>query len=86
MKFDSKDLFSIDPDHVSRVRLAVGLMCLIGAFSNFFSDPVSLTTGRGAWLYLSITNALGPYAYPTMQAVLGIAFIASSRNKKHRKE
>ena len=62
MKFEHGNLFSIDPEHVRRIKVAVGLMVLIGAgFNLFFPNPISLSPGRWAWIYLRITEILGPY-------------------------
>lgn len=76
MKFEHGNLFSIDPTHVKRIKLAVGLMFLILAGSNFLiPSPTSLSTGRWSWLYLLITETLGPYGYPAIQAAIGCAMI-----------
>jgi len=78
----SRNPLQIDPEHVSRIRLAVGLLFLINAFSNlFFSDPASLSTGRWSWVYRSVTAAFGTISYPILQAIIGLAFIAWSRRK-----
>ena len=82
MKFEHDNLFSIDPEHVRRIKLAVGLMFLILAVFNFFyPNPISLSTGRWSWIYRSVTAAFGPYGYPALQAVIGLVCIALSRQK-----
>ncbi|WP_428827548.1 hypothetical protein ACLIKD_05850 [Azonexus sp. IMCC34842] len=72
----------IDPEHVSRIRLAVGLLFLINALSNvYFGDPASLSTGRWSWVYRLVTATFGTIGYPILQAIIGLAFIAWSRRK-----
>jgi hypothetical protein len=72
----------VDPEYVSRIRLAVGLLFLINALFNlFFGDPASLSTGRWSWVYRNVTATFGPVSYPILQAVIGLAFIAWSRRK-----
>lgn len=82
MKFEDKDIFSIGSENASRIRLALGLLFLLNApFTLFFGDPVSLSTGRWSWIYRSVTAAFGPYGYPILHAIIGLAFIAWSRRK-----
>ncbi len=77
MKLENNSLLSIDPIHVSRIRLAVGIVFLIGAaFNLLFPNPNSLSTGRWSWIYLSITGTFGPYAYAIFQAIVGSLLIA----------
>ena len=85
MKFEHGNLFSIDPEHVGRIKLAVGIMFLIGAvFNLFFPDPISLSTGRLSWIYRSVTEVFGQYGYPAIQAVIGLAIIFVFRSKSNR--
>jgi len=85
MKFEDQNLFSIDPKHISRIRLAVGIMFLIAAFFNFFSqNSATLSTGRWSWIYRTITATFGFYGYPVLQAVIGLACIAWSRHKSSK--
>ncbi|WP_154717277.1 hypothetical protein [Sterolibacterium denitrificans] len=77
MKFDSSSLLSIDPEHIRRTKLAVGVIALINAFFNFFfPNPASLSTGRLSWIYRSITEIFGPYGYPAIEALIGLICIA----------
>lgn len=82
MSFEENKYFSIDPEHISRIRLAVGLMFLISAvFNLFFADPSSLSTGRWSWVYRMVAATFGPYGYPMFQTIIGLACIAWSRRK-----
>ena len=82
MKFEDKNIFSIDPKHISRIRLAIGLLFLSQALFNlFFANPETLSTGRWSWIYLTVTAAFGTYGYPIFQAFVGLAFIAYSRKQ-----
>ncbi|SBT09508.1 hypothetical protein PROAA_3260002 [Candidatus Propionivibrio aalborgensis] len=82
MKFEGNNLFSIDPEHVRRIRLAIGVMALVLAIFNlFFGDPITLSTGRWSWVYRMITELFGIYGYPIFQATIGVACIAWSRRK-----
>jgi len=77
----------IDPEHVSRIRLAIGLLFLINALSNlFYGDPASLSTGRWSWVYRSVTAAFGTISYPILQAIIGLAIIAWSRSKSSNQQ
>jgi len=82
MQFRDQNLFSIDPGHIRRIRLAVGLIMLIAAASNFFFPaPDSLSTGRWSWVYLMVTNAFGPNGYAAVQALIGIVCVVWSRQQ-----
>lgn len=82
MKFDSSNLFSIDPDNVRRVELAIGIIFLLSAFSNFFfPNPESVSTGRWSWIYRSVTATFGPYGYTVLKVLIGLAFIAKALAK-----
>ena len=69
MKFEGNNLFSIDPEHVRRIRLAIGVMALVLAIFNlFFGDPITLSTGRWSWVYRMISNyRCGLYRLVTSQ-------------------
>ena len=72
----------VDPEDARRIKLAVGILALILAVCNlFFPDPTSLSTGHWSWIYRNITAAFGPYGYPALEAMVGLAFIAASRKK-----
>jgi hypothetical protein len=46
------------------------------AFDNFFSPNIkSLSTGRWSWFYRCVTDAFGPYGYPEVEALIGLACI-----------
>jgi hypothetical protein len=81
MQFEEKPYFSIDPEHVSRIRLTVGILCILLAISNYFGDPSSLSTGRWSWVYRSIASVFGHYGYLIFEAAVGLFFIAWSRRK-----
>jgi uncharacterized membrane protein len=85
MKFEDKNLFSTDPEHVSRIHLTIGLLSIALAFMNFFyPNPETQSTGRWSWVYRGITEEFGAYGYPFFQAVIGLAFIVWSRRKSKK--
>jgi hypothetical protein len=85
MRFEDKNLFSIDPEHIRRVRLVAGVVFLTLAVMDFMSpNSASLSTGRWSWLYRMVTEAFGPYGYVILEAIVGLAFIAWSRCKSSK--
>lgn len=72
--------------HVSRIRLAIGLLFLFNASSNFFfSNPDILSTGRWSWVYRAVAASFGSYGYPIIQVIIGCSFIAWSLRKTKNK-
>jgi len=85
MKFEDKNLFSIDPEHISRIRLAGGVLFLTLAVLDFM-DPnrASVSSGRLSWIHQVITEVFGLYGYAIFQTLIGVAFIISSRRKSSK--
>lgn len=85
MKFEDKNLFSIDPEHIRRVRLFGGILFITLASMDFLNpSSASLSTGRWSWIYRAVTEAFGPYGYPIFETIIGVSFIVWSRRKSSK--
>lgn len=82
MKFPSLTL--PDAADASRARLAIGLVFLVLALTNFLDDATPMSSGRWSWLYQLVSTAFGRYGWAVMEAIVGIIFIVWSQATKRK--